>query len=242
MFKNASKLISSSRKAEYERTYGSLMARAAGREYIKGFHERHHIIPRSMGGSNSKSNLVCLTYREHFLAHWLLIKFTNGKDHIKMLHALVRMTGKNKNNFNRRISSWQFSIAKKKNIEALQGNNYCKGKLVGDNNPSRKMSKEKLKQRAEKARITRQISRKGFGDNHPFKKPEVVALISGENYYNARSCINLTTTEIFTTLNAAGAAYGVNPTCIKDACKGRQKTSAGCKWSYLEDYKLEAAE
>lgn len=29
----------------------------------------HHIVPRSWGGTNAKSNLVKLTYKEHIIAH-----------------------------------------------------------------------------------------------------------------------------------------------------------------------------
>lgn len=36
--------------------------------------ERHHIIPKSFGGSNKKENIVSLPLRLHFLAHWLLWK------------------------------------------------------------------------------------------------------------------------------------------------------------------------
>ena len=36
--------------------------------------EKHHIIPRSFGGSNKKDNLISLPLRLHFLAHWLLWK------------------------------------------------------------------------------------------------------------------------------------------------------------------------
>jgi hypothetical protein len=36
--------------------------------------ERHHIILKSLGGSNKKENLVNLTGREHFLVHWLLTR------------------------------------------------------------------------------------------------------------------------------------------------------------------------
>ena len=36
--------------------------------------ERHHIIPKSMGGNNKTENLVWLTPREHFVAHHLLWK------------------------------------------------------------------------------------------------------------------------------------------------------------------------
>ena len=36
--------------------------------------EKHHIIPRCMGGNDLKNNLVSLTIEEHFLAHKLLAK------------------------------------------------------------------------------------------------------------------------------------------------------------------------
>jgi hypothetical protein len=34
--------------------------------------ETHHIIPRCMGGTDDTSNLIELSFREHFLAHWML--------------------------------------------------------------------------------------------------------------------------------------------------------------------------
>ena len=38
------------------------------------YYERHHIIPRCCGGTNEEDNLILLTAREHFLAHYLLTK------------------------------------------------------------------------------------------------------------------------------------------------------------------------
>jgi hypothetical protein len=50
--------------------------------------EKHHIIPRSMKGSNDESNLVYLTAYEHFLCHWLLTKMcVRTNHHNKMLYA-----------------------------------------------------------------------------------------------------------------------------------------------------------
>ena len=37
-------------------------------------YERHHVIPKCMGGSENPDNLVCLTPKEHFLAHKLLVR------------------------------------------------------------------------------------------------------------------------------------------------------------------------
>lgn len=41
---------------------------ACGEEY----HECHHIIPKSCGGTNDKDNLIDLFAKEHFIAHKLL--------------------------------------------------------------------------------------------------------------------------------------------------------------------------
>jgi len=59
------------------------------REKYKGvYYEEHHIKPRSLGGKNTKANLVLLTPREHFLAHYLLCKIhAKGDNHYKMLCA-----------------------------------------------------------------------------------------------------------------------------------------------------------
>ena len=37
-------------------------------------YEIHHVIPRCLGGADEKENYVKLTYREHYIAHWLLTK------------------------------------------------------------------------------------------------------------------------------------------------------------------------
>lgn len=38
----------------------------------KEYHERHHIVPRCLGGTDNKNNLIDLFAREHFIAHRLL--------------------------------------------------------------------------------------------------------------------------------------------------------------------------
>lgn len=44
-----------------------------------GYTEKHHILPKSMGGSDSKTNLIQITSRKHFLAHYLLTKCVKQK-------------------------------------------------------------------------------------------------------------------------------------------------------------------
>ena len=57
----------------YQIIYDNLINQAKNR-LVDGYTEKHHILPKSMGGSNQAFNIVKLTAREHFLAHWLLFK------------------------------------------------------------------------------------------------------------------------------------------------------------------------
>jgi hypothetical protein len=80
---------------KYTRWYNNITEQAKTRT-IDGYTEKHHIIPRSLGGSNNADNLVRLTAREHFVCHWLLTKMHLGEARGKMINALYLMQGKNK--------------------------------------------------------------------------------------------------------------------------------------------------
>ena len=82
---------------KYTRIYYQIIEAARTRVVIDGYTEKHHIIPRSIGGNDSKSNLVVLTAREHFVCHWLLSKMTSGSAQRSMGYALKMMTAINKN-------------------------------------------------------------------------------------------------------------------------------------------------
>lgn len=58
--------------------------------------EKHHILPRSLGGEGTDENLVSLTPREHFLCHLLLTKMLEGEAKAKMTYALMLMKSKSR--------------------------------------------------------------------------------------------------------------------------------------------------
>ena len=62
----------------YITVYNSLIERFLLTQ-ASGYVEKHHIVPRCMGGSDHPSNLVKLPAREHFIAHLLLAKIYGGK-------------------------------------------------------------------------------------------------------------------------------------------------------------------
>ena len=63
----------------YKKIYDNLIEKAKLRNVLNENIERHHIIPKCIGGSDVDENIVSLTVREHFIAHLLLSKIYGGK-------------------------------------------------------------------------------------------------------------------------------------------------------------------
>ena len=82
------------------------------------YYEKHHIIARCIGGTNDEDNLVLLTFREHYIAHLLLSKIYTGEVKRKMNYALWRMSSTHNPNHKRSLSSSQYEICRKAQIEA----------------------------------------------------------------------------------------------------------------------------
>lgn len=75
----------------YSKVYELIIsnARLHHLERVSKYHEKHHIIPRCIGGSNEDYNIVSLSPREHFVCHMLLVKIY--KDNNKLRFALWSM-------------------------------------------------------------------------------------------------------------------------------------------------------
>jgi hypothetical protein len=66
----------------YQRIYDELIDNARLR-ILTGYKERHHIVPKCMGGTDDKDNLVNLTAKEHFIAHKLLCEIYVDNEKLK---------------------------------------------------------------------------------------------------------------------------------------------------------------
>lgn len=82
--------------------------------------EKHHIWPTTLGGPDTPENRVKFTGEEHFVAHWLLMKMTEGEDKRKMCFAVSFFGTKNKN-MKRRLTPKAYEIARKAVSEAMKG-------------------------------------------------------------------------------------------------------------------------
>jgi hypothetical protein len=98
---------------KYFRWYAAILLKAHDRGVIPKPFDRHHPWPRSIPGGTRQFGFVTipLTFREHFLCHWLLTKFTEGDDLYKMEHALNRSTQSNTGQ--KIVSSWQYEVARR---------------------------------------------------------------------------------------------------------------------------------
>jgi len=106
---------------KYTNCYISLIAQAQARELPAGtYTEKHHIIPKCMGGADTSDNLVKLTAKEHYIAHLLLTRMTEGTNQQKMCFALWRMMHDPKKRNSRHIvSASQYEKIKIKMAEEL---------------------------------------------------------------------------------------------------------------------------
>lgn len=84
-------------------------------------YERHHIIPKCIGGNDDKENLVYMTPEEHYVAHQLLVKIYHNPS---LVYALNMMTVYSK--FSKRTNNKKYGWVRRRFI------NECKkrtGKL-----------------------------------------------------------------------------------------------------------------
>ena len=79
----------------------------------KEYKEKHHIIPKSLGGSDTKENLVYLTAREHFLCHWLLTKMVDTPKHLLSLNCAFFNMSRISKTQKRKYNSKQYDVMKR---------------------------------------------------------------------------------------------------------------------------------
>jgi hypothetical protein len=157
----------------YQKIYNQLITRAQGRK-IEGYVEKHHILPRCMGGSNDPSNIAILTAREHFVAHMLLWRI-HRTGSLSAAAWILSHVGKEK------ISSKTFSILREdyaRNVSRVHTGklvsvetrkkigNTSRGRPSAMKGKSFNLSDEEIERRSALRRG------KNTGDSNPMRKQE----------------------------------------------------------------------
>jgi hypothetical protein len=143
---------------KYTKIYFQLIENAKTK-LVEGYVERHHIVPKSLGGTDDENNLVVLTARQHFIAHLLLTKMIDGQNKYKMYNAFSKMLCVGKDNKERYLPSSKFyEYSKKLMSEHMTINNPTKRKEVRE-----KMSQNSWSKSDRADEIKKIISEKKIG-------------------------------------------------------------------------------
>lgn len=226
------------------------------------YHERHHIIPKCMDGSNDKDNLIDLFAHEHFEAHRLLA--LENPDNYKLTYAWKSMSVLYKDSMDRYVltpSEYEemkkaFSIAlsnkqqgQKRSDEAKMNMSKNHADVSGKNNPryGKPVSEETRKKISEANKNPSEETRKKIGDAHRGTKhtDETKAKMSekrrGVNHPNIVRVYCPELDEYFDYIKQATEKYNIPKTGITCCLKGKQKTAGkhpvtgqGLTWVKIE--------
>lgn len=202
---------------KYTNCYNNIITKAKAR--ISGeYTELHHIMPKCLGGSNDKNNLVRLSAREHFVCHLLLTKMTTGKAQFQMIKAAHMMTVSTKKQYRYKISSRIYEQLKKAASCAMSA-----------------LTKGKPKHTEKSKKILSDLA-KGKpslfkGKSHSTHSKQLQSLAKSKPCISPKG-------EIFSSTKEAGLVYGISGPGIRGLIKtGR----SGWKYYKTEDQqKIEA--
>ena len=129
------------------------------------YYEKHHIIPKWLGGADTKDNLILLTAKEHFIAHMLLWKHYRDRSSALAFH---KMTKSSNSAQDRKFTANQFEKARIAFVETQLGKNNW---MYINGSPNKgKPSPNKGKKLGKREWMT--------GDNNPARNPTVGLKIS----------------------------------------------------------------
>lgn len=203
-------------KVNYKRIYDQIIERAKSELRVKTptgiYYERHHIIPKCMGGLHNKDNLVLLTAREHVLAHWLLAEIYN---HDSLWYAFKMMCDVIKGWTKRTPPSIRIiAYARLKYIEILK---------------RRKFSPEVLKRRGES------ISKANKGKRLSAERKKIAINNVKKVWLSAQKPVIQSTLDDKFIKEYSSIKEAVKETKIFNvgaACRGIQKKAGNFKWKF----------
>lgn len=206
---------------DYKKIYNNLIERAKIRE-LDTYKEKHHILPKCMGGNNTKENLVCLTAREHYIAHLLLVKIYPSVGGLKMaVWAMINLSNK-QHQRTYTISSRTYETYR------IYASNITKKWFNDSSNIEKIINRNEKISKAHTGRI--------FTDTHRYNISKNHADVSGKNnpYHgmgykqigsmnpHSKKVIHIESGKTFSTLKEAAEYFKIDYTVISRHCNGHR--------------------
>ena len=219
------------------------------------YYERHHIIPRCMGGGNNTDNLVDLFAREHFEAHRLLA--LENPNNNKLIYAWHQMSIMND------VHGRCYTLSSDEYEEArIAYVNIIREVFKGDGNPFYgKTHAEETKQKISQAHTGKKhteeskhnMSQSKMGDKNHFygkkhtieSKNQMSESSSGKNNGRSKSVYCNELNRVFGSTREAERETGICYRSIVYCANGKQKhagkhpiTGDKLTWIYVYDKKI----
>lgn len=221
-----------------------------------GYQEKHHIVPKCLGGTNDDENLIWLYAEEHYYAHKLLA--LENPNNEKLQYPWWMLSTRNQE----KISAEEYAAARANVAKTMSDNhkgenNPMYGKTMSEEN--RKVSSERMKKRTgennpnygkrlskeERKKVSDGLKGKYVGENNHMygkhlseeTKKKIGDSERGSKNYRARKVVCIETKKIYGSMQEAAIDMGfANSSHISDCCRGTRHMAGGYHWQYYEDY------
>lgn len=219
----------------YQRVHDDIIQKARSQSRIYGcgiYYERHHIIPKCIGGSGkthqwkTHPNIILLTAREHFIVHQLLVKIYPSVGKLKS--ALWFMCNQKAVGRDYLVSSRLYEEAKLEHLAQIQGVPKSKEHRLKLSEAKKGVSRGPMNDEW-RTNLKRSITGIKKTDTHKHNLSKAKSI--------PRYQYNLDGTFIrkWNSAKEAGVGLGVDSSDITRCCKGTRKTVGGYIWKYERD-------
>jgi hypothetical protein len=204
------------------------------------YFEGHHIIPKCKGGAGTSTrpknnpNIVLLTAREHFLAHWLLWRIYGDRQTALAFHKMLSITDKTK----RITSSRGYEEARESFRITNIGNQYGKGKtkIISE-------EQKKLQSKIMKGRYTGEKN-PFYGKTHTNESKEKIRKsregVNNDKIWNYKGkkivIKNNEVVGVFDSTKEVCDFIGCSYSNVSHVLSGGQKTAKGYEIKHFKDY------
>jgi len=200
-----------------------------------GYCEKHHIIPRCLGGQDGL-NIVKLSARQHYVCHRLLVKMTAGKAQRQMIHAIWMLA--NRHTTNVFVSSSVYEKLKISKSLIMLGNRIAAGKhsqqRIEANSKTQRIAQNRIevKQKTAATKSTIEFREKASMIMKSIMKNQKTRdkIAQKHNKSISQFDVNGSLICVYKSAKEASLATGANRSCISNCVHNKRKSAGGFIW------------
>lgn len=225
----------------YQRIYDQIVDRAQKEGRNKGeeiYYESHHIVPKCLGGTNKKENLILLTGREHFLVHWILVRIYPNNS--KLAFAFWAMCNQKNKEQGERCTPSSRAYGEARKV-------FLVNQLAFYQTEEGRLSKVKMVSNIDFIARTANTDWKAIAANTDYKartaKIDWEAKVRNTDYEAIAKKRMKPITQLrkdgtnireWSSVKEAGETLGINRGDISACCRGKLKSAGNFIWKYRE--------